>query len=258
MNRFDGKTVLITGGARGQGASHVRGFAREQARVVVADVREERGRALAEELGASAIFIKLDVSVPADWTAAVEETERHFGPISILINDAGILAPAVSIADSDPADWDQVIATNLTGPYLGIRAVVPSLRRAGGGAIINIASTSGHVGTPMLAPYVSSKWGLRGLTQTAATELARDRIRVNSISPGVINTPLITEPLRPGEVPVSDHFSPDPFAVPRMGEPEEVTKLLLFLASDDATFVTGSDYIIDGGMLLGPVPEAGQ
>jgi 3alpha(or 20beta)-hydroxysteroid dehydrogenase len=196
------------------------------------------------------------VSVPKDWEFAVEQTESRFGPISILVNNAGILAPAVSIADSDPADWDQVLATNLKGPYLGIRAVAPSLQRAGGGSIVNIASTSGHVGTPMLAPYVASKWGVRGLTQTAATELARDRIRVNSISPGVINTPLITESLRPGEVPVSDHFSAEPFAVPRMGEPAEVTRLVLFLASEDSAFITGSDYVIDGGMLLGPVPPA--
>lgn len=258
MQRFRGRTALITGAARGQGASHARGLLAEGASVVIADVREELGGALADELGDGAAFMKLDVTVPSEWDAAVKATEARFGPFSVLINDAGVLAPAVSIIDSEPSDWDTVIAANLTGPYLGIRAVAPSIKRAGGGAIINIASTSGHVGTPMLAPYVCSKWGLRGLTQTAAAELARDRIRVNAISPGVINTPLITEPLRPGQEPVSDHFSPDPFAVPRMGEPEEVTKLLLFLASDDAAFITGADYIIDGGMLLGPVPFAGQ
>ena len=226
--------------------------------MALADVREESGRALAEDLGEQAMFIKLDVTSASDWQAAVEQTERRFGPISILVNNAGILAPAVSIAESDPADWDQVLATNLKGPYLGIRAVTPSLKRAGGGAIVNIASTSGHVGTPMLAPYVASKWGVRGLTQTAATELARARIRVNSISPGVINTPLITEPLRPGEVPVTDHFSAEPFATPRLGEPAEVTRLVMFLASNESAFITGSDYVIDGGMLLGPVPPAGD
>jgi len=258
MNRFDGKTVLITGGDRGQGASLAQAFVAEGANVVLADVREERGRALADELGDNAVFVKLDVSIPADWKAAVEETERRFGFISVLINNAGIPAPAVSIADSDPEDWDQVIATNLTGPYLGIRAVVPSMRQGGGGAIVNIASSSSHVGTPMLASYVSSKWGVRGLTRTAATELARDRIRVNSISPGVINTPFITEPPRPGEPPTSDHFTAEPFAIQRMGKPEEITILLMFLASDDAAFVTGSDYVIDGGILLGPIPTDGQ
>lgn len=256
MKRFEAKTVLITGGARGQGASHARAFVAEGAKVLIGDVREELGRALAEDLGENAAFVALDVSSADSWDAAVAEAESRFGPIAVLVNNAGILAPAVSIADSNPADWAEVIATNLTGPYLGIRAVVPSMRRAGGGAIVNIASTSGHVGTPMLAPYVCSKWGVRGLTQTAATELARDHIRVNAISPGVIDTPLITEPLRPGEVPVSDHFSAEPFAIQRMGEPTEVSKLLLFLASDDAAFVTGSDYVIDGGMLLGPIPAA--
>jgi 3alpha(or 20beta)-hydroxysteroid dehydrogenase len=255
MNRFEGKTVLITGAAQGQGASHAGGFATEGANVVLADIREESGRALADELGAQAMFIKLDVSVASDWDTAVEQTERRFGPISILVNNAGVLAPAVSITNSDPADWDNVIAINLKGTYLGIRAVAPSLKRAGGGSIVNIASTSGHVGTPLLSPYVASKWGVRGLTRTAATELARDMIRVNSISPGVIDTPLITEALRPGEVPVSDHFSAEPFAVPRMGGPVEVTRLVMFLVSEEAAFITGSDYVIDGGMLLGPVPR---
>lgn len=254
MKRFEGRTVLVTGAARGQGASHARGFAGEGANVVLADVREESGRALAEDLGDKALFVRLDVSNPSEWASAVEATERRFGPISILVNNAGVLAPDVSIAESDPADWDQVLATNLKGPYLGIRAVAPSMKRAGGGSIVNIASTSGHVGTPRLAPYVASKWGVRGLTQTAATELARDRIRVNAVSPGVIDTPLITEPLRADAAPVSDHFSADPFAVPRFGQPAEITRLVMFLASDESAFITGSDYVIDGGMLLGPVP----
>lgn len=258
MRRFEGRTVLITGAAGGQGASHARGFASEGAKVILADVREESGRALADDLGEQALFITLDVSVASDWDAAVKQAESRFGPISILVNNAGVLAPSASIADSDPADWDHVIAVNLKGPYLGVRAAAPSLKRAGGGAIINIASTSGHVGTPMIAPYVSSKWGVRGLTQTAALELARDGIRVNSISPGVINTPLITQPLRAGEVPVSDHFSAAPFATPRMGEPAEVTRLVMFLASEASAFITGSDYVIDGGMMLGPVPPSDE
>lgn len=258
MKRFEGRTVLITGAARGQGASHARGFLDEGAKVMLADVREELGRSLVEELGADARFVKLDVAQVADWTAAVEEAERRFGPISILVNNAGVLAPSAPIVAYDPADWDHVIATNLTGTFLGIRAVAPSIVRAGGGSIVNVASTSGHVGTPFISPYVAGKWGVRGLTRSAAVELARDRIRVNSISPGVVDTKLITEPLRPGEVPVSDHFSPEPFAVPRMAEPEEITRLVLFLCSDEAAFVTGSDHVVDGGLLLGPVPPDGR
>jgi 3alpha(or 20beta)-hydroxysteroid dehydrogenase len=258
MNRFEGRTVLITGAARGQGASHARAFVDEGAKVILADIREEPGRSLADELGADAHFVKLDVARAADWAAAVDEGERRFGSISVLINNAGVLAPAAPIAESDPADWEQVIATNLTGTFLGIRAVAPSIVRAGGGSIVNIASTSSHVGTPLISPYVASKWGVRGLTLSAAVELARDQIRVNSVSPGVVNTKLITEPLRAGEVPVSDHFSPEPFAVRRMAEPEEITRLVLFLSSDQSAFITGSDYVIDGGMLLGPVPSNGQ
>lgn len=258
MRRFEGRTILITGAARGQGASHARAFVSEGARVVLGDIREALGRTLADELGADAHFVALDVARVADWAAAVDEAERRFGPISILVNNAGVPAPSATIVDSDPADWDQLIATNLTGTYLGIRAVAPSIMRAGGGSIVNIASASSHIGTPLIAPYVASKWGIRGLTQSAAAELARKGIRVNSISPGVVNTKLITAPLRPGEAPVSDHFSPEPFAVQRLAEPDEITRLVLFLCADESAFITGSDYVIDGGLLLGPVSPDGQ
>jgi len=234
MRHFVGQTVLITGAARGQGASHARAFVREGGRVVLADVREELGQSLATELGVNALFVKLDVIRAADKTAAVDAAEHRFGLISVSTNNTGVLAPSASIVETDPADWDHVIATNLTGTFLGIRAVAPSIIRAGGGSIVNIASTSSHVGTPFISPYVASKWGIRGLTQSAAIELARGQIRVNSISPGVVDTRLITEPLRPGEVPVSDHFSPQPFAARRMAEPEEITRLVLFLSSDQS------------------------
>lgn len=255
MARFAGKTVMITGAARGQGASHARAFASEGASVIIADIDQNGGAALAAELGGLARFVGLDVSSETDWTAAVEAAERSFGPIRVLVNNAGILAPTASIETSDPADWDRVIDVNLKGMYLGMRAVIPSLRRAGGGAIINIASTSGHVGTAMISPYVASKWGVLGLTKTAAIELARDGIRVNSVSPGVVNTTMITAPLRPGEEATIDHFSPEPFAVRRLAEPWEISRVVVFLASDESAFVTGSDYTIDGGLMLGPVPS---
>ncbi|MCX5097140.1 glucose 1-dehydrogenase [Streptomyces sp. NBC_00365] len=258
MNRFHNKTVLITGAAGGMGASHARGFLGEGADVVVTDIREDRGRILVKELGERAHFIRLDVTEEADWAAAVQETESRFGPVSVLVNNAGVLSPSALIEDGDLADWQHVIDVNLTGTYLGIRAVVPSLRRAGGGAIVNIASTSGHVGTALISPYVASKWGVRGLTRTAAIELGRDGIRVNSINPGVVNTPLITEPLHPGAAPVSDYYSPEPFAIKRLADPQDITNLLLFLASDEASFVTGSEYVADGGLLLGPALADGQ
>lgn len=255
MSRFDNRTVLITGAAGGMGSSHARGFHAEGANVVVTDVRDEEGRALAAKLGDRAHYVHLDVTSAAEWASAIAQAESRFGPISVLVNNAGILARSAPIEDGDLENWNQVIGVNLTGTYLGIRAAAPSLRRAGGGAIVNIASTSGHEGTALIAPYVASKWGVRGLTRTAAIELARDGVRVNAVSPGVVDTPLITEPLHPGAAPVSDYFSPEPFAITRLARPQEITNLVLFLASDEASFVTGTEHISDGGMLLGPVLE---
>ncbi|MFJ3671105.1 SDR family NAD(P)-dependent oxidoreductase [Streptomyces sp. NPDC090106] len=258
MNRFENKTVLITGAAGGMGSSHARSFHAEGANVVITDIREEEGRALAAELGERAVFVRLDVTDQAQWAAAVRTAEVTFGPLDVLVNNAGILAPTALIEDGDLAAWQHVIDVNLTGTYLGIQAAAPSLRAAGGGSVVNIASTSGHVGTALIAPYVASKWGVRGLTRTAAMELARDGVRVNSIDPGVVNTPLITEPLHPGAAPVSDYYSPDAFAIKRLAEPWDISRLLLFLASDEASFITGSEHIADGGMLLGPALASGQ
>ena len=250
------RTVFISGAASGMGRAHARGFAATDANVVVADIDEPGGRAVADEIGEKAAFVRLDVRDAASWQTAVNETERRFGPISVLVNNAGVVAAPALIADSDPENWADVIAINLTGPYLGIRAAVPSLRRTGGGAIVNIASTTGHIGTSFIAAYSTSKWGIRGLTQTAALELARDGIRVNSVSPGVVRTPFITEPRRPGETPIGDIWNGDQLAVKRMAEPEEITRVVLFLASEESAFITGSDYVVDGGLLIGPVVPA--
>lgn len=258
MTRFTDRTVLITGAAGGMGSSHARGFHAEGANVVLTDIRDTEGQALAAELGERTLYVHLDVTSPAQWADAVARAEEQFGPVSVLVNNAGVLARTALIEDGDLEDWSRVIGVNLTGSYLGIRATAPSLRRAGGGAVVNIASTSAHVGTGLIAPYVASKWGVRGLTRTAAIELARDGVRVNSIDPGVVDTPLITEPLHPGAAPVSDYFSPDAFAIKRLARPQDITDLLLFLASDQASFITGAEHIADGGMLLGPALAAGQ
>jgi 3alpha(or 20beta)-hydroxysteroid dehydrogenase len=257
MERFAGKTVLITGGTGGQGASHARAYLDEGANVVVGDVRDDVGSSLVEGLGDRALYVHLDVTSETDWADAVRATETRFGPVSILVNNAGIGSPPVLIEDGTLEDWQRIIAVNLTGTYLGIRAATPSLRKGGGGSIVNIASMAANTGIAHLAPYVASKWGVRGLTRTAALELGRLDVRVNSIHPGVVETPFITEPLRPGVAPVSDHYSPDAFAIKRLAQPRDITDLLLFLTSDAASFVTGSEFVVDGGLLLGPaVPAA--
>ncbi|MGW0004506.1 glucose 1-dehydrogenase [Nocardia grenadensis] len=252
MGRFDNHTVLITGATSGQGARHAHAFHSEGAQVVLTGREDEAGRASAAELGHRAHFVHLDVSREEDWTAAVEQVQRHFGPITILVNNAGIQNRAAEIEHTDLGDWRTVLDVNLTGAFLGIRAVTPSMRAAGGGSIVNIASTMAHVGTAFYAPYTASKWALRGLTRTAALELGRDNIRVNSIAPGVVSTPLINEPAAPGERPISDFYTPDPFAVPRLADPEEISRLLLFITSPEASFATGSEFVLDGGLLLGP------
>ncbi|MGW2173959.1 SDR family NAD(P)-dependent oxidoreductase [Streptomyces sp. NPDC001705] len=252
MGRFDHHTVLVTGGTGGQGASHVRAYHAEGADVVIADIDENRGRALAAELGARALYVRLDVTDESSWSAAVQAAEEHFGPLAVLVNNAGVQNPAAPIETTDRRVWDRVLDINLTGTFLGIKAAAPSLRRNGGGVIVNIASTSGVGGTAMYAPYVASKWAVRGLTKTAALELGRDQIRVNTIHPGVIATPFITEPAAGSDAPISDFYSAEPFAIPRLGEPADVTRVLLFLTSDEASFATGSEFVIDGGLLLGP------
>ncbi|KPM57473.1 3-alpha-hydroxysteroid dehydrogenase [Frankia sp. R43] len=252
MGRFDNHTVLVTGGTGGQGSSHLRAYHAEGAGVVIADINDDGGRALAAELGDRALFVHLDVTDEESWNAAIVAAEQRFGPLSILVNNAGVQNPAAPVEATDRRVWDRVLDINLTGTFLGIKAAVPSLRRNGGGVIVNIASTSGIGGTAHYAPYVAGKWAVRGLTRTAALELGRDNIRVNAIHPGVIATPFITEPAAGADAAISDFYSPEPFAIPRLGQPDDITRALLFISSDEASFATGSEFVIDGGLLLGP------
>ena len=256
MSRFDNQTVLVTGGAGGQGSSHVRAFHAEGANVVIGGIDTERGTALADELGPRALFTRLDVTDESSWSAAVLAAESAFGALNVLVNNAGVQNPPATIENTDQATWARILDVNLTGIFLGIKIATPALRRAAGGAIVNVASIMGLGGTAHYAPYVASKWAVRGLTQTAALELGRDRIRVNTIHPGVISTPFIHEPAAGATAAIADFYSPEPFAVPRLGEPADVTRLLLFLTSSDASFVTGSEYVVDGGLLLGPALPA--
>jgi 3alpha(or 20beta)-hydroxysteroid dehydrogenase len=252
MSRFTDHTVLVTGGTGGQGASHVRAFHAEGARVVIGDINAERGAALAAELGDRALFVRLDVADENSWAAAVAATEEAFGALTVLVNNAGVQNPPALIESTDPGTWARILDINLTGTYLGIRAATPALRRAGGGSIVNIGSTMGTGGTAFYAPYVASKWAVRGLTRTAALELGRDNIRVNLIQPGVVATAFITEPAAGAAAPIADFYSPEPYAVPRLGQPADITATLLFLASPEAAFITGAEHTVDGGLLLGP------
>ena len=242
-NSIEGQVVLVTGGARGMGAEHCRGLVAAGARVVAADVLDAEGQALADELGDNIVYTHLDVTDEQQWRDAVEFAEAGFGPITHLVNNAGIVTFG-SIEDLDPAAFRRTLEINLTGCWLGMHVCIPSIKRAGGGSIVNISSTAGLQGYGNLGAYVASKWGLRGLTKTAALELGPAGIRVNLIHPGPIRTPM-TAGLDTDEI-----TSAQPIA--RIGECVEVTDMLLFLLAD-ATYSTGHEFVIDGGTIIGQV-----
>jgi 3alpha(or 20beta)-hydroxysteroid dehydrogenase len=246
MGRFENSTVLITGGARGIGASHVRAFVDDGARVAFGDVRDELGEALATELGDAARYFPLDISSEESWAAFVAGAEDAFGPASVLVNNAAVLQEPALLVDLDLAEWRRMLDVNLSGTFLGIKHAAPSIRRAGGGSIVTTASALGRVGSPQLGAYVASKWAIRGLTQTAALELARDGIRVNCVLPGYVDTNMNDE--------ISEENTRQ-YAIPRFAEPREVTAVVLFLASSESSFVTGAEYVVDGGALAGAVAE---
>ncbi|KRP98751.1 hypothetical protein AOQ72_16745 [Bradyrhizobium yuanmingense] len=240
MGRFEGKTVFITGGARGMGAAHVRGFAAEGAKVVIADLLGAEGEALAREIGAQARFQRLDVTQEAQWAEAAAAAEAAFGPISVLVNNAGVFRTGL-LEEMKPADWRLVLEVNLTGVFLGMQAAVPSMRRAGGGAIVNVSSASGLYAQSTVSAYAASKWGVRAVTKTAALELGRYKIRVNSVHPGFVDTPML---------PAGSEAYSQNFALPGVVDPDVITRMVLFVASDEACFSTGSEFVADGGLSL--------
>jgi 3alpha(or 20beta)-hydroxysteroid dehydrogenase len=243
MSRFDGKVVLVTGGARGMGAAHARALVAEGARVLITDILDDEGEQVADELGDACAYLHHDVTSEDQWDAAVARAEEAFGPVDVLVNNAGIVAPT-PIESTDGAAFRRVIEINLVGTFLGMHAAVPSMRKAGGGVIVNISSTAGMMGYAGIGAYVASKWGVRGLTKAAALELGPAGIRVVSVHPGPIHTPMTAG--LPDEMTAAQ-------PIPRFGEPEEVTAMVLFLASSDASYSTGSEFVVDGGALLGPV-----
>jgi 3alpha(or 20beta)-hydroxysteroid dehydrogenase len=246
MGRLEGKVAIITGAAQGMGAEHARRFVREGAKTVFTDINEAAGAGLAAELGADSLFVRHDVSSESDWSDVVAKAESQFGPVSILVNNAGILGPGVKAADLSEADFQKVCAINQTAVFLGIKHAIPSMIRAGGGSIVNVSSISGIVaiyGTPNVA-YAASKFAVRGLTKQVAIEYGEHNIRANSVHPGYIRTPMMTAALDADQIKVASGSVP----IKRVGEVDDVSNLVVFLASDEASFITGSEYIIDGGL----------
>jgi len=241
---FTDKTVLVTGAAGALGRALVEAFARAGANTVVASRRDSER--IAAQLPGRALGVTLDVTGEAAWADAVAQTEERFGPVDVLINNAAYLRTGTT-ESIDLAEWTQVLATNLTGALLGIRAVAPSMRKRGGGVVININSIAGLAAAPGLVAYSSSKWALRGLMRAAAAELAVDNIRVNAVHPGIIDTPLAYAPDGSELVPTSG------FAIPRQATAAEVVDFVTFMASPRASFATGSEVVVDGGFSLGPV-----
>jgi len=238
MGRVDGKVTLISGGARGMGAADARALVAEGGKVVIGDILDEEGKTLADELGESARYVHLDVTEAEQWDAAVNVAVEAFGSLTSLVNNAGIVALG-KIGQFDMDKFRKVIDVNLTGTFLGMQAVVEQLKAAGGGSIINVSSIEGLRGAPMVHPYVASKWAVRGLSKSAAIELGPKNIRVNSLHPGFIRTPM------------TKHFPDDMVTAPlrRPGQPEEVAAFVVFLVSDESSFSTGAEFIVDGGLV---------
>jgi 3alpha(or 20beta)-hydroxysteroid dehydrogenase len=243
MGRLDGKVAIITGAARGQGAAEARLFAAEGARVVVADVLDDEGKAVAAEIGDAAVYTHLDVTDEGQWADSVALAERTFGPVTVLVNNAGILLfQAVHKTELD--DFDRILRVNVHGVFLGMKTVTPSMEKAGGGSIVNISSTAGLQGLPYLAAYVASKWAVRGLTKSAAIDLGHKGIRVNSVHPGGIDTPMVAG--TSGDAPFYKRLP-----VARMGSADESARAVLFLASDEASYIAGAELAVDGGATCG-------
>ena len=243
MGRLAGKTALITGGARGQGALEARLFAEEGANVVLTDVLDADGERMADTIGGT--FIQHDVTSEEEWAAVVARTVELHGRVDILVNNAGIYRMG-SLLDTSLEEYRSVIDVNQVGVFLGMRAVAPAMIEGGGGSIVNISSLAGLRGGAGGIAYGASKWAVRGMTKSAALALAPHGIRVNSIHPGVIDTPMLgdTSMAVPGNIEQFAGRAP----LGRIGQPEEVARLALFLASDESSYSTGSEFVIDGGV----------
>lgn len=241
MDRLKDKVAIITGSAQGMGEAHARLFIEEGAKVVLTDLNEEKGRSLVSELGENAIFVKQNVTKIEDWAKVLEETEKNFGAVNILINNAGVTMNK-SIKDTTEEDYHRIFEINQLSVFLGIKSVISSMEKVGGGSIVNISSMNGLVAGAI--GYTDTKFAVRGMTKAAAMELASLNIRVNSVHPGVIETPMIVQEDTKDSIKEFSKYIP----LRRVAKSEEVSKLILFLASDDSSYSTGSEFVVDGGM----------
>ena len=243
MDRLKGKVILISGGARGQGAAEARLFVAEGARVVIGDVLEAEARQLISELGSSATFVRQDVTLEGDWQKAINAAEK-FGCLHGLVNNAGIFQPR-TLMETDIELFERHTRVNQLGCFLGMKTVVPLMEQSGGGSIVNISSVAGLRGSPGAIAYSATKWALRGMTKAAAIDLAPRKIRVNSVHPGPIDTEMIKV-----RTPEQNQQRLQLVPMKRMGTAEEVASLVLFLLSDESGYVTGAEVTIDGGASL--------
>ncbi|MFQ6326049.1 glucose 1-dehydrogenase [Nocardia sp. CWNU-33] len=240
MARLTGKVALISGGARGMGAAHAKALVAEDARVVLGDLLDDEGAALAKELGDNAAYVHLDVREPQQWRDAVSAAVDRFGSLNVLVNNAGIVNGNL-LVDFELSEWQRIVDINLTGTFLGMQAATPAMIEAGGGSMINISSVEGMRGSPGLHGYTATKFAVRGLTKSTALELAQYGIRVNSVHPGLIRTPM------------TEGIPADFLQIPmgRAAEPAEVSALVTYLASDESSYSTGAEFVIDGGLTVG-------
>ena len=244
MGMLDDKVAIITGAARGQGAAAAKRFVEEGARVVVADVADDLGKELAEQLGTAAVYRHLDVSVEQEWDTLVGEVMQTYAHLDVLVNNAGVLHFS-ALPETTLADYERVIRINQIGTFLGLRAA--SRVMGAGGSIVNISSVEGVAGMPYVVAYTASKFAIRGMTKVAALELGPRGIRVNSVHPGMIDTKMVQDAIGGHEVDVTPVTRK--LALQRVGKPEEIAELVLFLASDRSSYSTGSEFIADGGSL---------
>jgi 3alpha(or 20beta)-hydroxysteroid dehydrogenase len=252
VGRLDGKVALITGGARGMGKSHARLFVQEGAKVVIGDVLDDKGQFVADKMGADVCrYVHHDVTSAADWANAVATAVDAFEKLDVLVNNAGILRHS-TIAEMTEEQFRRILDVNVVGTWLGIKSVIEPMTAAGGGSIVNVSSVEGMTGASGMSAYSASKFAVRGMTKTAAQELGHKGIRVNSVHPGGVLTNLMIDAAEAfGNAEGMANFVKN-MPIPRLAEPIEVSRLVLFLASDEASYSTGSEFVADGGMLSGP------